>query len=218
LFDKTPALALPDLAAEKAWYEDRLTSSRQAADRDRKTAAHEYTDCSSIGPAKEIADGADDVGPEQITTPGGTPHRQSLPSVDLRRVRVAGSADSLCFDFETAGPVKAPIAMIVNFRPPGDPSSGFAFDTVLTAPDQAVLGLRFPGSDQHPLTGEVGVSGNRMSTLIGRDQFPRAQRALLAHFEWSVESVYHGPLADRQHISQFDDEVPGSSREAGQYP
>jgi len=136
--------------------------------------------------------------------------------VDLHRVSVAASADKLCFDFESAGPAEAPAALIMYFRPPGDASSGFAMDTVITRPGEAVVGLRYPGSDEHPLVAQVGTSGNRVSAVVGRDQFPPHLRGLLKDFEWSALTAYNPPPPS--HAGQIQDTVPSYPEPDGRYP
>jgi hypothetical protein len=208
LVDRSDPLAPPDIAAERKWYRDRLEESRAAAERDHSTGSHGYTDCASIGPVKSLEDAASDV---RVVAPG----RQAPAWVDLRQVSVAASHDQLCFDFESAGPAESPAALIVYFRSPGNASSGFAMDTVLTRPGEAVVGLRYPGSDERPLVAEVGTSGDRVSTVIGRDQFPTRFRELLTDFEWSAITAYTPP---DDHSGQLQDTVPNYPQESGRYP
>lgn len=205
--DTTDPLAPPDVAAERKQYENELDTSHAAQQRDRDTADHDYTECSSIGPEKSIDDPAGDVS-----------WHTDFPSIDLRRVSVATSDEKICFDFETDAPIKAPVAMIVDVRGPPRGLGGFAFDSVLTGPGRAVVGLRYPGASEDAMPAEVGISGNRMSTVVRRDAFPSRFQPLLARFGWSAQSVYHGPLADRRRLSQFDDSVPNSPAPPGSYP
>jgi hypothetical protein len=208
LLDKTDALTPPDLTAEQAELQRRIDTSNAARDQSRATAGHPYTDCSTVARVRSISDGAGDV--------GGVLRPVDLPSVDLREVSVAESADHICFDFVTAGPVKPPIAMVVNLSEPAGPSSpGFTLDVVLTKPGQAFLGV---SSDQRALDGQVGVSGNHMSAVIARDQFPPQFRGVLDRFDWTAQSVYHPPESKHRHISQFDDRAPNSPNPPSHYP
>jgi hypothetical protein len=208
VMDQSDPLSPPDLAAERAWYRNRLAATSAAQRRDGATAGHPYMDCARIGRVQRIADPTGDL----------QPRAANLPSVDLTQVSFAGTADRICFDFETVGPIKAPSAMSVQIRSGPRGEGGFALDAVLTKPGQALVGVRYPSSAENALRADVGVAGRQMSLVMSHDAFPADVRGALSSFTWTAQSIYNTPVGSAYHGTQFTDSVPESNRPPGRFP
>lgn len=206
--DPRDPLSPPDVAAERAWYRNRVAATSAAQRRDRATAGHPYTDCARVGRVQRIADATGDL----------EPRAASLPSVDLTQVSFAGTADRICFDFETAGPIEAPIAMSVDIRSGPRGEGGFALDAGLTKPGQALVEVRYPSSAENALKADVGVAGRRMSLVMDHDAFPADVRGDLESFTWTAQSIYSTPVGGIYRGDQFTDSVPDRNRPPGRFP
>jgi hypothetical protein len=214
LVDRTPALAPPDLARERAWYRRRLATDARYAHQARDTAAGGYTDCSTVAPVKAVGDGAGDLTSNIAVTASGRVRVPARPGADLRRVAVARSAGTLCADFEAAGAITAPVVMTIILRQPGHGDSGalLKIDAVVQGARNRVVSLSYPGVDESPgkgaVDGRIGTSGSRLSLVLTRDQVPPFLRRLFDHFDWEAASLYvPTPRGSGPH-PEFTDAVP----------
>jgi hypothetical protein len=125
----------------------------------------EFTDCAKIGPVATVEDPAGDQR-------GRLAGKRAQSQGDLTRLRVARRGGRLCVEFRAASTVKPPVAYVLVMRPPDAETPIAQLEvTVLAAQNPEALLQARAGDAFRTVDAKVGIRGDRVSVLIGRDPF-----------------------------------------------
>jgi hypothetical protein len=145
-----------------------------------------FTDCAKVG--RPVV--TDDPSGDQRTSKGAK--TTAAPKGDLLRLRVAKSASRLCAEFTADAPIRPYAAFVLTMRPQ-------AADTPLLQLEASVLAGQAPealldsvGNGQHfrKVKATVGIRGDRLTVLIGRDVFEqRGVSSIFRSFRFQARSA-----------------------------
>jgi hypothetical protein len=151
-------------------------------------ADRRFVDCASIGSPVSVSDPQNDVGMNvsqdaHLTDPGA----------DITSVAVARSDTQLCVNYTLAAAPNAPLLLRLAVRTRADSDSGALVEVGADLADDArYVQLGYPGADDDPghgiVPGSVGIDGNVVSVLVGRDQLP--DWTPYDQFQFDASSVY----------------------------
>jgi hypothetical protein len=95
------------------------------------------------------------------------------PKGDLVRLRVAKSGSQLCAEFTAGAPIRPYAAFVLTMRPQGVDTPGVQLEASVLSGQAPEALLDSVGNGQHfrKVKATVGISGKRLTVLIGREVF-----------------------------------------------
>jgi hypothetical protein len=145
-----------------------------------------FTDCATVG--RPIVTN-DQTGDQRRTN--GTPD-DSAPQGDLTRLRVAKSANRLCAEFQVRKPIKPYVAFVLTMRPQDAETPVVQLEATVLAGQapEGLLDATGTGRSFRKIDATVGIQGDRLSILVGRDPFIDQRAAgIFASFRFQARSA-----------------------------
>jgi hypothetical protein len=167
----------------------------------------EYVDCSTVAPVVEVADPEGDLNENQRELGPATARRKELRNIDLTAMRVAGTSERLCVEWETAGPIPTEPRHSFNLwvYPVGEQSWRISLAVTFEngkAPDVSASAM---GS----ISGRAGTRGRWTSIVIDSDDLHPDSRSVLGEpFTFSSQNTWVGRTDPDQ---AYGDSLPNGS-------
>ncbi len=145
-----------------------------------------FTDCATVG--RPVV--TDDPSGDQRTSKGVKATAE--PKGDLLRLRVAKSPSRLCAEFTAAAPIRPYVAFVLTMRPQAADTPVVQLEASVLAGQAPEVLLDVSGTGRHfrKVEATVGISGNRLSVLVGREVFDqRGVAAIFRSFRFQARSA-----------------------------
>jgi hypothetical protein len=153
-----------------------------------------FTDCARIGRPVVTNDPAGD----QRTSKGVEVTAE--PKGDLLGLRVAKNPNQLCAEFTADAPIRPYIAFVLTMRPQAADTPVIQLEASVLAGQAPEVLLDVTGTGRHfrKIKATVGISGDRLSVLVGRGPFDeRGVGAIFRSFRFQARSAVAAPDAGR---------------------
>jgi hypothetical protein len=153
-----------------------------------------FTDCAKIGRPVVTNDPSGD----QRTSKGVKATAE--PKGDLLRLSVAKNPNQLCAEFTADAPIRPYVAFVLTMRPQGADTPVVQLEASVLAGQapEVLLDVSGTGKSFRKIKATVGISGNRLSVLVGRGPFDeRGVSAIFRSFRFQARSAVAAPDAGR---------------------